>query len=231
MTEPGQLLSYACGYPWGPAPGSCVFAGGELVEMTGWDGPGGPGLRGRQPVLAYGSNASLDALKRKFGARETIPIVSGAVADRDVVYSAHISPYGAIPATLYGSPGTSLPVCVMWLSGDQLDLLHASEPNYRFVRSRLAVELEPGGQLVGPGAYVSRHGALRLNGQAVALEALAARGRKLPALGQRDVLEAVRRRLGFAGSLESFVAENVAHPQRAAERTAQLRADAVAVGA
>ena len=232
MTEPAQLLAHACGYPWAAVAGTCLFSGGELMAMPDWDGPAGAQLRDRQPVLTYGANSSLSALRRKFGTRDTIPIVSGAVADRDVVYSAHISPYGAVPATLFESAGVTAPACVMWVTADQLEVLHASEPNYRFVaRSPLTVQLDPGGEVSGPGAYVSRHGALRLDGGPVALEAIAAPGRVLPALGQRAVLDAVRRRLGFAGPLAEFVAENVAHPQLAAERTAQLRADAVAVGA
>jgi hypothetical protein len=231
MTEPAQLLAHACGYPWAAA-GTCVFSGGELVETPDWDGSGGGQVRDRRPVLAYGANASLGALRRKFGMRATIPIVSGAVVDHDVVYSAHISPYGAVPATLFQVSGVTIPVCVMWVTAGQLDVLHTSEPNYRFVSScAVTVRLDLGGEVSSPGAYVSRHGALRLDGGAVALEAIAAGGRVLPALGQREVLDVVRRRLGFAGSLADFVAENVAHPELAAERTAQLRADAVPVGA
>src|SRR5687768_9462705 len=104
MTEPAQLLAHACGYPWGPAPGSCVFSGGELREIARWDGSQADELRDRRAVLAYGSNASLGALTRKFGVGETIPILRGQVSGCDVVYSAHISPYGAVPATLHGSP-------------------------------------------------------------------------------------------------------------------------------
>lgn len=229
MTEPAQLLAHACEYPWGPAPGSCVFSGGELREVVRWDDSDAEQLHDRCAVLAYGSNASLGALTRKFGAGETILILRGQVTGCDVVYSAHISPYGAVPATLQGASATSVPVGVMWLSPEQLEVLHATEPTYRFVsRAPVTVQLDLGGEVIGPGAYVSRHGALRLDGGAVALEAVPARGRRLRALGQREVLDAVRRRLRFAGSLEEFVTENVTDPPLAARRTARLRADAVA---
>ena len=56
-------------------------------------------------------------------------------ADFDVVYSAHVSPYGAVPATLIESPGTTAPVFVLHPTPEQHALLTASEPNYDLVES------------------------------------------------------------------------------------------------
>ena len=60
----------------------------------------------RTPVLAYGSNAAPEVLSRKLAlSDQPVLVVPARLREFDVVYSAHISPYGAVPATLQRSPG------------------------------------------------------------------------------------------------------------------------------
>ena len=91
-------------------------------------------------------------------------------ADFDVVYSAHISPYGAIPATLQRSPGTDVRVHVDLHDrrpdrghlGDRAELRSAS------CSRTLSVRIEGGEELNEISAYISRHGCLlgrRLGGR------------------------------------------------------------------
>jgi len=55
------------------------------------------------PVLAYGSNASVQQLRREFSGFTTftfIPVIKAKLYNFGVVYSAHFSAYGAVPLTL-----------------------------------------------------------------------------------------------------------------------------------
>jgi hypothetical protein len=88
-------------------------------------------LAERTTLLAYGSNGSPEVLGRKLALSADPVLVEPAwLHDFDVVYSAHISPYGAIPATLQSSPGTAARVAVLHLTPEQLRLVSATEPNY-----------------------------------------------------------------------------------------------------
>ena len=55
------------------------------------------------PILAAGSNASPQQLLRKFGDAQglAIPVVHGQIGGYSSVYSAHLTRYGALPATLF----------------------------------------------------------------------------------------------------------------------------------
>ena len=202
-----------------------------LTDLPGADlDPGA--LAARVPVLAYGANRSPEALERKrsgpgFPSDSAIVVLRARLRDLDVVYSAHLSPYGSVGATLQRSPGTSAEVSVTLLTEPQLAALGETEPNYTLEELRdMDVELEGGGRLDRFRSYVSRHGCLVLDGAEVALAAIPARDRRLPELTQPEVLAAVASRLGRPGALDEFILENVADPELAAERTRQLRRDA-----
>jgi hypothetical protein len=189
-------------------------------------------LAARVPVLAYAANRSPEALERKrsrpgFPADTAIVVLRARLRHLDVVYSAHLSAYGSVGATLQRSPGTSAEVSVTLLTGPQLAALGETEPNYTLEELRdVDLELEGGGRLDSFRSYVTRHGCLVLDGAEVALAAIPARDRRLPELTQPEVLAAVASRLGRPGALDEFILENVADPELAAERTRQLRRDA-----
>ncbi len=160
-------------------------------------------------VVAYGSNASPIVLARKLGERAAAAVLATPVvlADTDVVFSAHVSRHGAIPATIVPWPGAEVDAWLLAVPADAIDALDATEPNY--VREDLA--------------YVSRHGPLRVGGRPVALAEVPARGRTLPALTEEEMLEQVRERLASNITPDLFVLAQIADASIRAARSAALR--------
>jgi hypothetical protein len=215
----GEILARAAAYPYAAPLRSFVQRDGQAHGLP----LGGADLDGRRPLLAYGANASPTILARKLAAHphQELPMLRAELGGFDVVYSAHISPYGAVPSTLQHSPGTTVPVFVAYPTTEQEELLTATEPNYELHRLHdldLRTELGP---LASLDAYISRHGCLTLDGSEVALAAIEAAGRQFPSLGEVEVLERVRRVLAPELDLERFVASSL-DPGLAAARTAVL---------
>jgi hypothetical protein len=114
------------------------------------------------------------------------------LAGFDVVYSDHVSPYGAVPGTLHPSPGTTVTVFVSYPDEEQLQALTATEPNYELATLRdLECRLEDGRTVAELGAYLSRHGPRLLDGAPVALAEIEASGRRFSQLSQRQLQKRV----------------------------------------
>jgi hypothetical protein len=215
----GEILARAVAYPYEAPLRSFVQRDGQAHELP----LGGLDLTGRHPLLAYGANASPSVLARKLATRPhlDLPLLRAELHGFDVVYSAHISPYGAVPSTLQRSPGTTAPVFVAYPTAEQEELLTTTEPNYELQRLHdldLRTELGPVESL---DAYVSSHGCLTLDGSEVALAAIEAAERHFPSLDEVEVLERVRHILAPELALERFVASSL-DPGLAAARTAVL---------
>lgn len=163
-------------------------------------------------IVAFGANADPAVLAAKLGPGGSARGRPARLPDHDVAFSAHVSPYGAIPATLVPSPGTSVPVHVLCLAPADLERLDATEPNY--VRATLDTGLE---------VYRSRHGVLILDGAPVALTAVPARGRTLPALTQEELQERLRTAMEPQTDREAFVLAGARDPEVRSRRTAWLR--------
>jgi hypothetical protein len=154
-------------------------------------------LEQRHPVLFYGSNAAPAQLARKYAnssAGFVVPAVLGAVDGVDAVYSSHVSPYGAVPATLIASPGTSLSVHVGFLHDEQIFVLDKTEPNYHrrtLLGGDYPASLASGEALVSSTAYLSRHGVLLLDGAPRRVAGVRADGSKLEAATEEAILEEV----------------------------------------
>jgi len=177
-----ERLRLANAYPYAIPQGSFVQVGERTAALTDV-----PDLTGRRPLLAYGSNAAPEALVRKLAAEPAVPLplIRAELADFDAVYSDHLSPYGAVPATLHPSPGTILPAFVAYPTERQRRRLAATEPNYEERRlGPVECRLELGEPLDEVDAFISRHDFLELDGSPVALAALPARGRRFPELDQ-----------------------------------------------
>jgi hypothetical protein len=193
VVDPAQrqaILKRALTYPYATPERSYLYRGGMAEEL-----PEDFDLGGRAPLLSYGANAAPEALALKLAALpgEPLPVVRSELCDFDVVYSAHVSPYGAVPATLVESPGTVAPVFVLHPTAEQHALLAATELNYDLVRIGEA------------SAYRSKHGCLELDGSPLALAAVRSDGRTLPELDQPAVLELVRTQLAPELELEEFI--------------------------
>jgi hypothetical protein len=158
---------------------------------------------------------------------EPVPAFRGILFGFDAVYSAHVSAYGAVPATLWPAPGTELPVFVIYLTEEQLEKIAATEPNYeRRTLEGASCRLEGDDSAVRPlTAYLSRHGPLLRDGAPIALAEVAARGRSLAAIEQREAIDGVRRAVRPHVDLESFIAEAASSPELPSKLTAALRSN------
>ena len=131
------------------------------------------------------------------------------LAHFDVVYSAHVSSYGAVPAMLEASPDSLVAVAVTWLDDDQLEIMHRSEiaaANYSFAELEgVQIDLDDGRTEHRALAYVSSRGHLRHEGQPIALAAIACERRRYRALTTAEALERVRARVAPELDADSFV--------------------------
>jgi hypothetical protein len=194
MADPGEtaaILKRALEYPYAAPGRSYLYSDGKALELP--DRP--PDLAGRVPLLSYGANSAPEALARKLAPLPGVemPVLQSQLEGYDVVYSAHVSPYGSVPATLHESPGTTAPVFVLYATEEQRALLTASEPNYDLV------------EVDGTAAYRSKHGCLYLDGSPIALAAVRAQGRTLPELDEPAILDRVRAHVEPDADIETFV--------------------------
>ncbi|WP_051285279.1 hypothetical protein [Nisaea denitrificans] len=178
-------LRRAYGYPY-PAPShDYLFADGRVEAL-----PVDPDLGNRQPVIAVGSNRAPEQLARKFGdmGESTIPVTWAWMHGYDVVYCAHLAGYGSVPATLHGSPGTEVRVAVTWLTEVQLERMHETENvGASYVYGTFdpdAINLGDGRPAMRAGCYITKCGALALDGAPVALAEIEAKGRQFKSLPQ-----------------------------------------------
>lgn len=210
MPERDDSVERALAYPYAVPEHSYALVDGRRADLAAAD----VDPAARVSLLAYGSNASPDVLARKLAATpDPVPVVRTVLRDFDVVYSAHVSPYGAIPANLSRSPGTEVPAFVAYLTPEQLESVSATEPNYELARfDRPACTLERGTAPAELHVYLSRHGCLEVDRREVALSAIEARDRRLPALSQREALELVREALAPDRTLSDFISVSFTRP-------------------
>ena len=151
-------------------------------------------LENRQPVIAVGSNRAPEQLYRKFSdsLESCIPVTWGWMRGYDVVYCAHVTRYGSVPATLHGSPGTHVRVAVTWLTDAQLARMHMTENlGVSYVYGSFdpgVIDLGDGRLAMRAGCYIAKRGALALDGSPVALAEIEATGRRFKSLPQRAKL-------------------------------------------
>ncbi|MEM6492236.1 MAG: gamma-glutamylcyclotransferase family protein, partial [Pseudomonadota bacterium] len=237
----GHKLAMAKSYPFMPPPRSIIWcAAGEFIfDAPPLDPLGGsPVFRGperapasdalamvgahrstpmsqRTPVIAYGANRSPERIAEKFddlvGPQSVVPMLKAELSGFDVVFSAHISSYGAIPATLGYRPGVTVEVSVLYLDGPQLERLDASEAiNVNYERRRfsdLSMQVDGLGDLPIADAYISLHGCFDAgDGRALALSAVPAVGRVLPSASGVEALNMARQQLDRDILLDDFIA-------------------------
>jgi hypothetical protein len=220
VNERNDVVERALGYPYGAPSGPFIQLGHQTLDQAELD----IDLAARTPVLAYGSNAAPRVLSRKLAlSDQPVLVVPARLCEFDVVYSAHISPYGAIPATLQRSPATEVRVHVIYMTDAQIGVISATEPNYDSQRlESIECRLEDGERLTEVSAYISRHGCLLVDGVEVALTAVLATGRTLAAMSEPEAMEEVRSSLCPQEELDAFVLANVTDPALSQVRSAQL---------
>lgn len=213
-------IVHAKAYPFAIPDHSFFVKGGELTPLP----PGEAHRAGRTAVIASGSNRSHEQLARKFGDdAEGVATERAWLADFDVVYAAHITRYGSIPATLQHVAGMRVHLAVNWLTERQLAAMHASEGNYDFVAlERIALETEAGPALEAAHVYVARNGFLTHEGAPIGLSEAAAEGRPHAAMSQAEAQAHVHARLGEGIAPDDFVLQNIEDERLRRERTKRL---------
>lgn len=224
-----ELLRLAKAYPF-PAPArSYLFRLGALAPIEEAD------YAGRAPVIAHGSNRAPEQLARKFGhlgePHAEIPVTFAWLEDYDVVYSAHVTQYGAVASNLHRTPGCRVRIALTWLDDRQLARMHETEGNYGFGRLagvRLAPEDGPRGMLEEAFMYLSQHGCLAGDGGRLGLAAVPAEWRPHASFEQVAALTLVRDRHAPGADLDDFILAGIRDAGERRRRTAAMRAQGLA---
>jgi hypothetical protein len=195
-----DALAHALGYPWARPARSYVLHDDAVELIDALAGPRREAVLnrfvggGRTPLLAIGSNGAPDVLRRKFAHFERpddrdVLVVAGHLHDFDVGASATVAVYGAMPATLFPSPGAAARTAILWLTAAQFTQLVWSEVSYMLgtLDTRFSAD-EPEFDVDQVIAFVSRFGAFWPESEPAALAAIPARARTAPALSQRQLL-------------------------------------------
>ncbi len=240
MADPtdAERLVRAKSYPYDVPKGSYVLYKGEPLSLKRMNPPDDTGER--IPVLAYGSNASPQQLVRKFpdlGDDIAIPVLKTALPGFDVVYSARFSSYGAIPAMLAPSPGTTLTTFVTWLTEDQLETMHDTElgPDrdgsaYTFGKlTGVLAMIDAIGIREEVFTYQSAAPALCHDGALCAYAEVHARDRAFTALRHDRVLQSAHEALAPDTGLDAFVLSCATDAGARAEFTAALKQDGIGI--
>jgi hypothetical protein len=209
-----------------------VVTARELLERLG---DAGQADVPRVPVIAYGSNANVDALTRKFlnstfRGEVVIPVIKGTLHGFDVAWSPQFVFNGAMPATIVPSSGTSVSVWITWLDSAELRWMNETEgvgTLYSFgVLGGTRLDAA-GPRARRPGLYVDCFGALRVDGETLAVRAVPARHRTFVAVGSADALARVAPLIGWRGSVFDLLLDNVRFPAHSASRSRALKALAI----
>ena len=131
-------------------------------------------MASRVPVISIGSNAAPAQLRYKLidsGATTVVPNIQATVFGLSIVFSASISPYGAIPWTVAIDDTASGLLFVQFLDQMQLDRMDETESGYSRIwydgriLNRPPIILNTGEALEGAFLYVADGGSLTDNGR------------------------------------------------------------------
>jgi len=231
-THPGlnvAQLDFALNYPYDRPDHSYCLVGSKVVGL-----PANLSLSGRIPVIACGSNAAPSQLIRKYDSLRTDPIyVTKAKLENFLCcYSAHITSYGSIPATLAYIQGTSTNCHITWLTEQQLEHMHKTEAvgeNYRYSRlEKLDLFCEITGLITAAYSYVSLFGNLLDMGAPIAVSGIKATPPPLLQLNQTSMQEKILAKIAPKLSVTEFVFSNISNSQLRRDRVDLIKQNAKA---
>ena len=250
------ILARAKGYPYHAPSHSYLFVNGTAHEIDGFRGDpvldgeiyvnderlpatrflrrigvhAPAGLAARTPVIAHGSNAAPEQLARKFAGLDDdviIPVMRGGLSDHDVVYAAHFTAYGSIPATLEVSPGTTAEIAVIYLTDAQLARMHKTEglgASYVFGRlGGIFLDVDGLDPLTEAHVYLTLHGAAMLADKPVALSSVNAHHRRFTAQPMAAMLALARDHLAPGLGLDAFILGTIGDETLRRKHIAALR--------
>ena len=229
MTPDALTIATAKRYPYERPKGSYLVRGGDAHALE--DAP--QVFKGRTAVLAAGSNAAPLQLAHKFAGWEdlSIPVCKAILADYAILYSAHFTRYGSIPATLHPWDGAKSAVHVTWLTDAELARMHETEArgvNYDFIPLPAgALTVEAGPEPAPLYAYVSRPGPVHLDGELFALAEIDGHSPGIRRVTQSKVQALAKTHLGHDGCLDSFILETVACDETRGARNRLLKRHAL----
>ena len=214
-------------YPFAAPEGDFLFRDGKVLPYEEIATP-------CVPVIAFGSNAAPEHLARKFAdiPGTIIPVLEIELHDLDIVYSAHLTRYASVPATLAPSPGTVVRCHLTLVPEERLGHLHESEmgrtlaatTNYSYGRLEQSQACRPNGNPVaGLHAYLCNHGLCGFEVTPIALSARRAEGRAFPAWTETEILEAARLYLAPELALDDFLQKALNDAGQRATWTRALR--------
>jgi hypothetical protein len=188
-------------YPWERPAGSYVLREGEVALIADLDPDDRHDVvttlaEGRHPLVAFGANGAPERLLERFGALDdpadrSVLVLTGMLHGVDVGAQASPTAFGTMPGALFASEGTAVRASVLWLTSRQLAIVTLAELGYRLGRldhARFVMDDE----VVAVDdlfAYVSRIGALRIDGEPVALASVPATDRTARAMSQEELLD------------------------------------------
>ena len=217
-------LNRALAYPYERPAGSflmTVNAGIQPFKMID--------THNRAPVIVAGSNAAPSRLADKYRdcRQAAIPVQDALLHDYSPVYSCHFSAYGSVHATMEYDPGSHSRIHVVWLTAEQLDLMHETESlgeNYRYAMlEKITLVLAGGQKLENCSAYLSLKGALLKDGRPVRLAAFETQGSNFQSLSQTEIQNYCCSVLAPQKSLQQFMMENIDDAAMRRDRINQLR--------
>jgi hypothetical protein len=207
-------------------------------------------LSERTPVIAYGSNAAVSALTRKFMSEKfargwaVIPVLKGTIKNFEVVHAAHFVPVnGSFPASFAFSSGSESEVWISFLDDEELERMHASEgidedsPESWYAYGRLdniKIQIPGWQELNSAFVYIDNYGALQISGSSAALAKVPAKTRSPKAsmadalasmesiFNQFPVSEGVAKKCSRWSGPEKRLCENISDPCVRDDRTQAL---------
>jgi hypothetical protein len=199
-----ELFAHALAYPWARPASSFILRGESASSLDELDAAEREralslaGAPGRHALLAFGSNGAPERLALKLKElpedERDLLVLAGTLHDFDVGAAPMPAFYGALPATIFPSPGAAVRASVLWVSDVQLTALAWSELTYWLGRLD-GVRFEPDAARAGAidelYGFVSRWGALSIGDEIIAMEAVPAERRAGPAMSQEALLDHV----------------------------------------
>mgnify|MGYP003836116889 CR=1 FL=1 len=209
-----------------PARAVAVEAGGQTIEIDD-----------AVALIAAGSNGSTVQLARKWrsrrSARPTL-VAPAAIHGAVSVYSAHIAAYGSVPATMHRAPSHGPDVRadlhVLLIPAEELGHMNATESlgvNYVLAAPDGVSAVVDDVTVARPLAYVSKRGALALQGEPALLPDTGGAATGYREVAQRDMIARVQRHIGDTGSLEGFILGLIDDAERRKAVTSRLAETAV----
>ena len=203
-----RALNYP--YPWNGE--SYVFHNGDHQRI---DKPYEQLRQNRTPVLAYGSNRSIEQLVRKFGivsSENGIFVEACQLSGFDIIHSAHITSYGSIPAAIFPHEGVVVEIAITWLDQEQLKIMDTSEnTGITYGREQIteSVILSDGYACNNAEVYQSTHGPLKVNDKIVSHSDVNANGRRMPEMTNIDLLRLTHQNFCPDLTFNTFVIQTI----------------------